>query len=141
VRYFHLGDVLSVATGRVLSRGYTKGFRAIVEHMGQQPCDHDSAFLAMYPECKLWLLQQYPQFGEVKMIIYLADLDKQLDQVPENSVDVKREIVFAWVDNLIFDFGERFLVNPIPEQHRPKIDVVIEAELLIGPGRVLSIHT
>jgi hypothetical protein len=95
-------------------------------------------FLAMYPECQLWILKQYPQFSTAEMATHLARLDQQLN-LAEASHKHKRAVVFAWLDELAFIFGERFLVAPVPREYRRPIYAVEEAALIMGPGRLLII--
>lgn len=138
MRYFHLGDVLSIATGRVLSRSYVRGVYDVVSHMWRQPCNDGVAYLAMYPECKLWLLKQYPHFEDDEMRSRVEALVRQLEPAGED-ISLTKSIVFGWVDEMVVHYGERLPVKMIPGAHLRKVDLFEEAQLIMGPGRAIPI--
>ncbi len=138
MRDFHLGCVLSIATGRVLSKRYILGVYDVVAYMWAQSCNDGIAYQAMYPECKLWLLKQYPKFDTEQMQDHVRGLDQLVAQAENDRSDLK-SVVFGWVDEMILLYGESLPVQPIPESHRRPINLFDEAKLIMGPGRTIFI--
>jgi hypothetical protein len=136
MRCFPLGDVLSIVTGRVLSRGYVRAMYDAVSYMWGQSCHDGVAYIAMYPECKLWLLKQYPQFGEVDFLERVSVLDTLVKQVEGDGPRLKA-VVFKWVDDQVALYGAELPVRTISDAHVRQIDLVEEAQLIMGPGRVI----
>lgn len=108
-RSFHLGDVLSVTTGRFLAPGGIDAVQKLLDFM-----TGDSVFTHQIPrvvsECEPRLLEQHPQ---------LRDLD-----VPEFDGD--RAAVDAWLAEQVARFGEHLTVSPLDPADHTRIDPITE---------------
>lgn len=110
---FHLGDVLSITTGRLVSPTLIGGVYDILNFM-----TGDSLFTHQLPrasgECKPYLLEQFPQLKEV-------------DASGVNKANYKQ-----WLDEQVVKYGECLLVKPIPESEHEFRDAIEEAVEMMG---------
>lgn len=100
-RSFHLGDVLSITTSRMLSPTSMGGIHEIVTHMTGELAA-DLACIEARPRCATALLAQHPQLSE------LVDADAKLDL---STAD-------AWLAKQIAKFGETLPVTPLAEMEK-----------------------
>lgn len=93
---FHLGDILSVTTGRLVSLDRMGGIYRIVDYMtGVEHYTHQLSRGA--DACKAYLIEQYPWLSEV--------------QPPGKFTDPQH--VETWVAAMVERYGERHEVAPI----------------------------
>ena len=115
---FHLGDVLSITTGRLVSSRHIDGVYDILNFM-----TGDNLFTHQLPrasrECEPYLLMQFPQLATPEMDAAVAKLDKELrnlDVVPSHRRNDKaKEIVSKWLAEQIAVYGETLSVEPLPK--------------------------
>ena len=76
-KQFHLGDVLSITTGRLVSPRHIDGVYDILNFM-----TGDNLFTHQLPrasdECKPYLVEQFPQLATTEMDSAIADLSDAL---------------------------------------------------------------
>jgi hypothetical protein len=120
VKDFDLGDVLSITTGRLVSRRHIDGVYDILNYM-----TGDSLFTHQLPraqdECRPWLLRQHPDLAEV-------DAD-----------GVNAETWRGWLDAQVARYGATRPVAPIPADDHARRDPIQEAIEMVGPERVIAI--
>lgn len=123
-RQFHLGDVLSITTGRLVSNRHIDGVYDILNFM-----TGDNLFTYQLPgagdECKPHLLDQHPGLNTPEMDEALTALDRNLDGV-EDKEDCE-QIVRDWLASQVEKYGEMLDVKPIlTDEHevRNSIDEV-----------------
>lgn len=112
---FHLGDILSVTTGLVLSPAGITGIQKLLSFMiGEQ-------LQLMVPSrkkignlCKKELLIQYPQFAKRKMKRSVTMLIKKLETV--NDQKDKDKLIADWLAGLAIEYGEMLTVRPISKE-------------------------
>src|SRR5688500_16791416 len=108
-KQFHLGDILTITTGRLLSPRHMDGVYDILNYM-----TGDNLYTHQLPrasdECKPYLLKQHPQ---------LADIE-----VP----DFKQVEVWGWLDEQVVRYGEQFDVEPIPQDDHTYRDPIEELQ-------------
>lgn len=95
-RQFHLGDILSITTSRMLSPTGMGGVHEIVTHMIGELAT-DMACIEERARCAAALLAQHPQ---------LARLVDAGDKIDPSTVD-------AWLTKQITQFGERLAVEAL----------------------------
>jgi hypothetical protein len=120
---FHLGDVLSVTTGRLVSPRHMDGVYDILNFM-----TGDNLFTHQLPrasdECKPHLLAQFPQLAEV-------------DASGVNTKNHKQ-----WLAEQVAKYGEEFEVKPIPKgAHQFKNPIAEATEMMGGPEKVIVVQT
>ncbi len=119
-RHFHIGDILSITGEKLVSPRLIEGVYDICNFM-----TGDSLFTHQLPRahdvCGPELLHQHPQ---------LAGVD-------ESSVN--SQTWRAWLDEQIAKFGETLSVSPLPEGIWTTIDPILEAESMMGKGRVIAL--
>lgn len=124
-RHFHLGDILTITTGRLVSPSRMDGVYAILDYM-----TGDSLFTHQLPraakECEPWLLRQHPQLAGVSV----ATLETALQGGdPESAVD-------DWLRAQVATYGETLPVEPIPADDHERKHPVSELQEMIGRDRV-----
>lgn len=116
-KQFHLGDVLSVTTGRLLSPRLMDGIYDILNFMTD-----DNLFTHQLPrarqECAPILLQQHPQLAN----IVIPDI------TPDNFNAV--------IEQLCAEHGEFLLVSKLPPHAHEYIDPLSEAAEKIHPSKI-----
>jgi hypothetical protein len=120
-RAFPLGDILSVTTGRLLSRDGIDGVYQILNYLTGAP-----VFTHQIPRavdhCQLPLLRQHPEL---------------LDVVPQTNAEIEQ--IEAWLTEQEQRFGETLEVSPIDGWvHR---DPIAEAVEMFGADRVIPVVT
>jgi hypothetical protein len=114
-RRFHLGDILSVTTGILLSPGEPPivGVYKIMDHLtGQSLYTHQLVILA--DPCRKELLRQHPQL--------------------KNLVPPKKKLKW-WLKLQIEKFGETLVITPMKDSKQR--DPIADLVNLVGPERVV----
>jgi hypothetical protein len=131
-RTFHVGDLLSVADGRLLSpRGYA-GFMDFLCYMSGRPLFTHEVPSAI-SRCRPFLLAQHPRLGDPAM---LAEL-RRLDEIQAGPGG--KPAVLAWIADQAARLGEHLAVEPVPPGEDGVPDPVEELVRQMGPDRVLAI--
>ncbi len=111
MKEFHLGDILSIITDKMLSPRHLEGIHDILNYMTGDDLSTHQIPRAMH-ECKPYLLEQYPKLKDV------------------NIHDLGKENWKEWLDKQIKLYGEMLPVKPIPKDAHQVIDPIIEAKLM-----------
>lgn len=110
---FHLGDILSITTGCLVSPRHIDGVYDILNHM-----TGDNLFTHQLPraadECKPHLLAQHPDLANV--------------EVPD-EFDGK-DHVYEWLAEQVRIFGEYRDVVPLADTDHTRIDPVAEMRMM-----------
>lgn len=113
MKRFHLGDILSLTTRRLVSMRHMEGVYDILNYMTR-----DNLFTHQLPraykECKPWLLRQHP---------WLKQIDAS-NVTPENHKD--------WLAKQCGAFGEHHNVERIPQDDHDRIDPYDELVIMRG---------
>ena len=133
---FHISDVLSITTGRLLSNSHMSGIYDILNFMVD-----DNLYTNQLPrasnKCKPFLLKQFPKLGLDNETIAkaLTELDRLiLVNKGDSTKSCLQKIVDSWIRQLISGkFGQKYdeyyMVNSIPKSaHEPEdpIQEIIE---------------
>lgn len=137
-RQFHIGDVLSITTGRLVSPRHIDGVYDILNFM-----TGDDVFTHQLPrasdECKPYLVGQFPQLARAEMDSALAELDDALKS-KTGKADAEK-IVASWLAKQVAKFGEMFEVKPIPtDAHEVKNPIAEAAEMMVGPEKIIVVN-
>ena len=138
-KQFHLGDVLSITTGRLVSPRHIDGVYDILNFM-----TGDNLFTHQLPrasdECKPYLVEQFPQLATTEMDSAIADLS---DALKSKSGKAQVEKVVAdWLAKQVSKYGEMFAVKSIPtDAHEVKNPIAEAAEMMGGPEKVIVVRT
>lgn len=123
-RTFDLGDVLTVTTGRLVSRRGVEAIYDVLNHM-----TGDNLMTHQLPracgECAPEILRQHPD---------LADVD-----LPEHFYG--KADVFAWLDRQVARFGPTRDVTPLPAEDHARIDPLAELAMMRPDMPVIAIVT
>lgn len=114
---FHLGDLLSVTTGRLVSPTQMDGVHRLLDYM-----TGDTLFTHQLPracdECKPALLAQYP---------FLAKVETPDEFDGKSHVD-------SWLDSLVAEHGAEFEVQPLDSGDHTRINPIAELRMM-APGK------
>lgn len=127
---FHLGDVLSITTGRLVSPRHMDGVYDILNFMTE-----DNLFTHQLPracdECKPYLLKQFPQLNEAFIASACKTLDKELEKL-----DIAR-----WLKELTDRYGEYLEVETIPKEAHEKKNPLAEMQEMAPNAKILAVCT
>jgi hypothetical protein len=122
MRKFHLGDILSITTGRLVSPRHMDGVDDILNYMTQ-----DNLFTHQLPraaeECAPWLIRRHPQLAKV--------------QVPDTFEG--KDHVDRWLVEQVRLYGEELEVGPIPRDDHEKKDPLTELEEMVGKDKIIVV--
>lgn len=108
---FHLGDILSVITGRMVSP-CADGLYKLLEFISG-PDFEKLNFYCLTRKCRHWLFEQHPQLKTFKMKNEISLLEWSLLNVKNKY---KREsIILEWIGKQVQDYGLYLEVTPIPQ--------------------------
>jgi hypothetical protein len=106
---FHLGDLLTVTSGRLLSPTKMDGCYKILNYM-----TGESLFTHQLPRaaevCKPILIKQFPWLDSPEMQFQLTELTLMLERTPKEEV---RHLIDGWLMRQICVYGEWFDVLPL----------------------------
>ena len=137
-KQFHLGDVLSITTGRLVSPRHIDGVYDILNFM-----TGDNLFTHQLPrasdECKPYLVEQFPQLTGAEMDSAIAELGDSLKTKTDKAGTEK--IVADWLAKQVAKYGEMFAVKPIPtDAHEVKDPIAEAVEMMGGPEKVIVVN-
>ncbi len=142
-KQFHLGDVLSIITGRLVSKRHIDGVYNILNFM-----TGDDLFTHQLPragaECKPYLIGQFPQLVGVEMNFAITELGDALKAKSgkaemADAADADK-IVADWPARQVAKYGEMFSVKPIPKgAHEFKNPIAEAEEMMGGPEKVIVV--
>lgn len=136
-RDFHLGDILTITHGRLLSPTKMEGvYRILSFVVGDDVYTHQIPRVVR--ECKPWLLRQHPQLGSPEVDFEVAKLGLMLE-TPSGSPDPET-LVRGWLLGMVARYGATLPVEPIPMDDHDRIDPVVEAERLFEAERVVAVR-
>lgn len=135
-KQFHLGDVLSIATGRLVSPRHVDGLYDVLGFMtGEELWTHQLPRAGRI--CETNLKEQFPQFAGSEIESAIADLDNRLEG--KTSREDGSRIVAEWLADQVQQFGEMFEVKPLPAGVYTAQDPVAEAVEMVGPEKVIAV--
>ena len=121
-RDFHIGDLLSVSTDRLLSPDRIGGVYSILNHMtGESLMTH-----------------QLPMAGEIAKP-YLLDQHPWLAAVPENPPIGGMPDLMAWLAVVAAAFGERHSVDAMPPMAWGTHDPIADLQEMIGDKPIIVV--
>lgn len=140
MKQFHIGDILSVTTGRLVSARHIDSVYEILSFLvgGESLWTHQLP--RVMDECRPWLATQFPDLmkDSPRMVALLADLDARLS----NRGDGRVEIACAeWVETVRAVFGLPVYV-PVYEMGadmHTSIDPLTEAQAMFGDDKVIPV--
>jgi len=108
---FHLGDVLSITTHRLVSPRHIAGVYDILNFMtGDELWTHQLPDAG--DECRPYLVEQFPELATPEMDLAVAELDEILKTA--NGKTNKELLVANWLAKQVSKYGKTFTVKPIP---------------------------
>jgi len=120
-KFFHLGDILSITAGPLVSPRHMDGVCDILNFMTQ-----DQLFTHQLPraarECRPVLLAQPPQ---------LAGIDGE---------EVNKDNWRSWLDEQCALFGEQLLVTQAPEHAHEFIEPMSELAEKVHPDKIIAVR-
>lgn len=143
-RMFHIGDVLSITTGRLVSPSGIDGICDILNFMTM-----DNLMTHQIPraceECRPYLFAQYPWLESPEITtMAIGELILMLKETETGKME-KKLLVMGWLSKLIsgkysIQCPEMLAVRPIPESAHEVRDPVEELEEKLGKDRVIVVQ-
>lgn len=134
MKKFHLGDILAITTGRLVSPRGMEGVYDILNYMtGDNLWTHQLSRVA--EECRPYLLKQYPQFSKENMHSELIKLDKMLET--ERGKTDPEKIVLSWFAKHVGKYEKKFPVESFPSGVHEEKNPIEEACDIMGPEKVI----
>ena len=121
-RSFHIGDILSITTEKLLSPRLISGVYDILNFMTNDNL-YTHQLMRAKDECRPYLIKQHPK---------LAAID---------AAEVTRENWRSWLDARIAEFGETLPVNPLPEDIHEFIEPISELAEIVHPSKIIVVNT
>ena len=138
MKLFHISDVLSVTTGRLLSTRHMEGMYDVLNFL-----TGDNLFTHQIPramrECQPWLEAQFPQLYGAEMQTLLLALDASIQKLW--SSEDPGPTCAAWVGSVreTFQLPEILTVYEMGADMHTHIDPVEEARAMVGDDKVLTV--
>lgn len=108
---FHLGDILSITTGHLLSPRDIRGISEILEFMtGHRLARYQLPRASEI--CRPELLLQLPQLKSDEMKSAIAEIGQILNHSPEYQLD---KLTHEWLSQCTSKLGEALEVTPLPQ--------------------------
>lgn len=125
---FHLGDILSVTTGRILPPRGLEGTADLLKFMtGESLVTHQ--LVRGIEECQPYLAKQFPKLTKTRMRNAIAKLDKMLEGARNKE---RKRIGMNWLDEQVRKYGKTLAVKPLPKGARKVRDPVEEFTEIFG---------
>ncbi len=106
-KMFPLNDVLTIATGRILT-GLSETYEIASFIAGERLTSLWEVFCKEY---KSYLLDKFPQFTTPNFAIALAKLDRTIKEVDKNNKEKQEEIWRVWLKEQTGIYGETLEVQ------------------------------
>jgi hypothetical protein len=137
MKLFHISDVLSVTTGRLVSNRHVKGLYDILNFM-----TNDNLFTHQLPraadECLPWLDELYPELSmhNEEMEKWVANLDVRMKGTGDPS-----DIVDQWVEDVreAFHLNEYLTIREISKSMHARKNPIQELEDMVGKEKVITV--
>lgn len=138
MKLFHISDILSVTTGRLVSSRHMGGIYEILNFLTS-----DQLFTHQLPramrECEPWLKTQFPRLFPDNPLMQglLEGLDVNLEQVQGD----RGPAIARWVEAVRQAVGvpEHLPVYEMGAEMHTHIDPIEEAEAMIGKDKVIAV--
>lgn len=138
MKTFHISDLLSVTTGRLVSSRHMTGVYEILNFL-----TGDNLFTHQLPRanrgCEPWLQAQFPQLmaSSPSMVEMLAAMDSDLEKVKGD----RGPVIAKWVEAVRVANGlpEMVPVYEMGSDMHAHIDPLEEARAMMGDSRVIAV--
>lgn len=127
-RNFHLSDILTITTGKLVSSRHMDGVYDILNFMTGESLFTHQLSRAM-DACKLALLRQHPR---------LAEIDPSTLVVTDGGN--AQEQCNAWVNALIPKYGKTLPVAPLNKGEYKTMSPIDEARKVFGKDKVIVVQ-
>lgn len=139
---FHISDILSITTGRLVSTRHMEGVYDILNYMTQ-----DNLFTHQLPrageECKPWILFQHPDLDSPEMHFALGELVEMLE-TPSGEAEPDK-LILGWLSKITsgqygIKIAEMLPIEPLyPEDHEVR-DPLEEAREMAPHAQILTVR-
>lgn len=133
---FYISDILSITTGKLLSRDGIGGVYKILNYMTR-----DNLFTHQLPramrECHPWLIRQHSWLDSPEMKDAVVELDRAL--AAATSVSRAETVVAEWIFSMGEKHGAMLEVEPIPMDDHDVIDPIEELKAMAPDAKIVVI--
>ena len=144
-KQFHISDVLSVTTGRLVSSRHMEGIYEILNFL-----TGDNLFTHQLPramrECEPWLRSQFPYLmpDSPQMAGLLERLTADLAKVSGDRAKIQH-VILKWVEDVRHEakpgevLPEMLPVYEMGAEMHTRIDPITEAQAMVGDASVIAV--
>lgn len=137
-RKFHIGDILSITTGYLVSPEHIGGVYNILNFMTE-----DDLMTHQLPrasdECKPSLIQQFPWVDDPEItVMAIGKLKLMLET--ETGKKEPEHLLLGWLSQLSAKYGEYHEVKPLEKYQHVYKDPVQEAVDMVGADKVVVVE-
>jgi len=119
MKKYHIGDILSITTSKIVSPSHIGGIRNILNYMtGDNLYDHQLPRAA--DECRPWLKAQFS---------WLNDVD---------ASDVNPDNYKRWTEEQVEKYSEYLEVKPLPATIHDIIDPLDELKRMVPEDKIIT---
>ena len=126
---FHLGDILSITTERLVA---PRGMDAVYDILNYMTGDNlfTHQLPRAYDECRPWLIRQHAWLDDPAIaVIAEGELSLMLEKVADGD---RKSLVVGWLSKLTAKYGEMHMVETIPADDHEKIHPYDELVIMRG---------
>lgn len=143
MKEFHISDVLSVTTPRLLSHRHIDGVYAILGFLcGESGGLYTHQRPRVHEEVQPWLRTQFPQLmaDSPQMAAFLERFGKDLEACP-NDHESRKKLCGDFVEKVRLHFGlpEYLMVYEMPSEQHTHIDPIEELKAMVGDNKVIVV--
>jgi hypothetical protein len=139
---FHIGDVLSLTTGRLIALKHMDALYDLLEFMtGERP--NTITIPRFSDECVPHLLAQFPELDSPQVQFAVAELCEML-KTPTGRKDTHK-LMLGWFSKLTcgkygIKVSETLQVKKLPRGVHKVRDELEEITEIVGPGKIIEVN-
>lgn len=138
-KQFHIGDLISLSTDRLVSPRHMDGLYDILNYM-----TGDNLWTHQLPRacdvCRPHLHEQHPWLEDPEIqTIAIGELMRMLESPNIKSQDDAMKLVMGWLSKLASTYGEMHAITPLEKGVWNHIDPVDEAVTIKGKDNVVAV--
>jgi hypothetical protein len=143
-KQFHISDVLSVTTGRLVSTRHIDGLYDILSFMtGESVFTHQLGRFG--EECKPYLLKQFPQLDSPEIQTFAVG-ELVLMMETDAGKNERASLILGWLSKITsgkygVEVPEMLDIAPIPKEAHMSKNPISELIDMVGPDRVIVVTT
>lgn len=127
-REFHIGDIISVTSGKLVSPRHIAGVHELLDHLtGDVLLTHQLPRASR--ECEGRLREQHPDLAAIEV--------PDWSDVPRDQIETA---VMTWIAAQADEHGSTRQVQPLPADDHTRIDPIAELRMLRPDAEIITVN-